>query len=320
MLKNQFILLKAIRKFFENNSFLEVMTPPMVQNPGMETHIHPFEVIRAKDKSATNLYLHTSPEFYMKGLLGQQDEIYDRIFNISYCFRDEPESPQHRSQFIMCEWYRKNENYLKIMQDCEKLFSFCLDYLKDKKIETNFSQTSFQKVTVDELFQDILNISILDFLDTNELKKLIEKDFKDVPLPSSDCSWDDYFFLLFLNKVEPTFKNIPFLLLYEFPAPLAALSTLKEENPKVCERFEIYSHGIELCNCFNELTNLEILQKRFQTQNKDKLELYHYELPSPTQFYGYQKKLPKSAGIALGVERLLMALVKNQKPFFTLDH
>ncbi len=314
----KFHLLKAIRQFFEEQGFMDVMTPPVVENPGMETHIHPFKVEHTYKNQNFGMYLHTSPEFAMKELLGLG---FEKIFNLSYCFRDEPKASNHRFQFIMLEWYRTQAYYEAIMDDTEKLFKYSFEYLNNQAIKTDprFHNISFQRATISEIFKEILNIEILNYLDINELKQLIEKNFKDVPLPvmGEELSFDDYFFLLFLNKIEPELKNYPFLLLKEFPYQLAALSTIKKDNPKVCERFEVYCHGIELCNAFNELTDIHIQKKRFELQSDEKMDLYHYRLPSPTQFYNVlEQGLPKSSGIALGVERLLKILTNNQNPFW----
>ena len=159
----------------------------------------------------------------------------------------------------------------------------------------------------------------MNFLEKKDLKELIEKNFKDVPLPSlgENLSWDDYYFLLFLNKVEPHLAHYPYLLLYEFPHHLSALSTLKPSDQRVCERFEIYSKGVELCNCFNELTDLKIQKERFEIQSLEKENLYHYHLPEPTVLYqAMERGLPKSAGIALGVERFLKVLTNVENPFY----
>ena len=136
-------------------------------------------------------------------------------------------------------------------------------------------------------------------------------------MPDAKCSWDDYYFLLFLNKIEPLLTNYPYLLLKEFPAPLSALSTIKKTDPRVCERFEVYMSGVEICNCFNELTSYDEQTRRFKIQSKEKMDLYNYELAWPTEFMqvldnGY----PPSAGIALGVERLLLSLIKTENPFY----
>jgi lysyl-tRNA synthetase class 2 len=311
------LLIKSIRNFFEEDGFLDVLTPPMVTNPGMETHIHPFQVGHAKNLQFSNWYLHTSPEFHMKELLAMQ---FEKIFTITYAFRDEPKSTNHRPQFLMLEWYRKNEHYLKIMEDCEKLFSYSYNYLEQNKISVDpaLKNISFERATIQEIFEEFLKIDILNYLDTNDLKNLIIKNFKDVPLPvmGEELSWDDYYFLLFLNKIEPHLTHYPYLLLYEFPHHLSALSTLKLDDPRVCERFEIYSKGIELCNAFNELTDLKIQKERFNNQRNEKLKLYGYELPEPDVLYHAMKMgLPKSSGIALGIERFLKVLTNNQNPF-----
>ncbi len=318
-LKYQFETIQAIRNFFLEKEFIDVLTPPMVQNPGMETHIHPFEVHSKIKGSSANLFLHTSPEFHMKGLLASKED-FQNIFTISYCFRDEPSSEIHRNQFLMLEWYRKYARYEAIMDDVEKLILSVSDQLSSKGIplKNNYYKSDFQRATVQEIFQEFINIDILNYLDKNELKQKIQNDFKEVPLPSVECSWDDYFFLLFLNKVEPHFKNYKSLLLYEFPEPLSALSTIKKDDPRVCERFEVYLEGIELCNCFNELTDLEVQKERFDFQKQEKKKIYHYDLPEPTDFYStLESGYPSSSGVALGIERLLFSLVETKNPFFT---
>lgn len=307
----QFQLIQAIRNFFLKEGFIDVLTPPLVENPGMETHIHPYQIYSPSKKELMASYLHTSPEFHMKKLLAENKNLQD-IFTINYCFRDEPKSPLHRNQFLMLEWYRRGQYYEKIMQDVVELISFCQNTLDSKnKIQ------SFPQVSVAELFKEFLKIDILNFLNTDDLKSLIKKDFPEVPLPESDCQWDDYYFLLFLNKIEPKLKNYPFLLIKEFPAPLAALSTIKKDDPRVCERFEIYLSGIELCNCFNELTDLKEQKMRFLKQKSEKKELYNYDLPWPEDFIQtLEKGLPPCAGIALGVERLLLCLSELDNPFY----
>lgn len=317
-LRAQFELLNCIRTFFTSKGFQDVLTPPMVKNPGMETHIHPFQVGHAQTSSFSSWYLHTSPEFHMKELLSLG---FENLFTVSYAFRDEPNATNHRPQFLMLEWYRKNAHYTKIMQDCEELFLSCLDQLQQKNISVDESMkgAKFERATIQEIFLDMLNVDILDFLDKKDLKELIEKNFKDVPLPvqGESLSWDDYYFLLFLNKIEPHLVHYPFLLLYEFPNHLSALSTLKKDDPRVCERFEIYSKGVELCNCFNELTDLKIQKERFQMQAEEKQNLYHYALPEPkVLFEAMERGLPTSSGIALGVERFLKVLTGVENPFW----
>ena len=309
-----FTLQQAINNFFIDRGFLHTLTPPAVENPGMEIHIHPFKLYSVNEKKEKDLYLHTSPEFHMKGLLSLG---YEKIYSLSYCFRDEPDSSTHRCQFLMLEWYRANEHYEQIMKDTLDLIDHCHHYLKDNSIRVqNF--TPIKKITVAEIFSEILNIEIFVYSKKYDLFNLIKNNFPEIHIGKIDeYSWDDLYFLLFLNKIENRLSDFGNILLYEFPAQLAALSTIKENNTKVCERFEIYINGIEICNCFNELTNLKTQRDRFQKQAKEKKELYHYELPEPSSFYqSLETGLPKSAGIALGVERLLMSLTRIDNPFF----
>ncbi|MGE3608986.1 MAG: amino acid--tRNA ligase-related protein [Bacteriovoracaceae bacterium] len=310
----QFELIQIIRNFFTQEDFLDVITPPAVENPGMEVHIHPFQLHSVASNKLQPFYLHTSPEFCLKELLAS-DENFNKIFSISYCFRDEPNSPIHRKQFLMLEWYRKFERYEKIMEDVEKLLHYCLDEAKKKNLPLRIENAKLTHKTMQELFQEELGIDILNYLTISSIKELL-KNYPEVPVPKDELEWDDYFFLLYLNKIEPVLNKYPMLLIKEFPAPLAALSTLKKDDPRVCERFEVYINGIELCNCFNELTDSREQRKRFEEQNKLKNKLYHYQLPEPSRFYKTMENYPPSSGIALGVERLLYSLVKIENPFF----
>ncbi len=284
----------------------------------MEVHIHPFQLHSVKNQTQIPLYLHTSPEFCLKELLADKEENLENIFSISYSFRDEPDSPIHRKQFIMLEWYRKNSRYEAIMSDMEKLIPYAMEEgaRKNLPLRKELDGQTLVTKTMKELFEEFLSVNILEYLTNDSIKTLL-KNFPDVPVPASECEWDDYFFLLYLNKIEPHLKRYPLLLVKEFPAPLAALSTLKESDPRVCERFEVYINGVELCNCFNELTDISEQKKRFSEQAVLKKRLYGYQLPEPSLFYrSLEKGLPPSAGVALGVDRLLSSLFDVENPFF----
>jgi lysyl-tRNA synthetase class 2 len=310
--KYLFELIQLIRNYFGEQGFLDVLTPPAVENPGMEVHIHPFQLHSVQKKSLAPLYLHTSPEFHMKELL---TEGFQKIFTISYCFRDEPSSQVHRLQFLMLEWYRSGERYERIMEDVEGLINF-ISKAAHFPLRPSIRNQTLIKKTMQELFHEELGIDILNHLDIPSIKNLL-KNFPEVPVPDTELEWDDYFFLLYLNKVEPAIVKYPLLMVTEFPAPLSALSTLKDSDPRVCERFEVYVNGVEICNCFNELTDSEEQRKRFQAQNKMKNKLYKYSLPRPSRFYeAMEKGLPRSSGIALGVERLLYSLFEIDNPFY----
>lgn len=302
------ILLSELRSYFSQNDFLEVQVPPIVTNPGMEAHLHPFQLKSKHLNKDLELYLHTSPEFYMKKLLS---EGLENIYNISFSYRDEPDSDTHRKQFLMLEWYRANTDYNIIKADCDNIIT--KSYQAFDKVSPHR-----QLVTVDELFEEYLGFSILNFLDVNDLKEKIKCDYPQLLIEDKKLwPWEDYFFLLFLNKIEPNFKAIPYLMVDLFPAPLSALSTIDKNDPRLCHRFEIYLNGVEVANCFNELTDFEEQKSRFQIESDKKESLYHYKLPEADVLYkALTKGIPPSSGIALGVERLLHSIT-NEESFLS---
>ena len=313
--RSLFILQQAIRNFFNAQNFLDVLAPPVVPNPGIEAHLHPFELYSVKDQKKQDLYLQTSPEFALKELMAQG---FGNLFTLCYCFRDEPHSSTHRPQFLMLEWYRVNENYNTIADDIIQLIEFCRQKLIENKIPVKFEEPLIPKImTVNETFQDYAGFSLFDYPKTQDLKNYTAQNFPELLPRSHNLEWEDYYFLIFLNIIEPQLKSVPLLILKEYPARMAALSTLKRDNPLVSERFEVFVHGLELANCFNELRDLAEQKKRYQREADKKERLYQYQLPQPTVlFNALEKGIPESAGIAMGVERLLLALTGFKNPFY----
>ena len=251
----------------------------------------------------------------MKELLARTDDNFEKIFTLSYVFRDEPKSPIHRSQFLMIEWYRKHASYDLILKDCQDLIRYLgLNTPHEKQKPTLKAPPKIR--TIQEIFLEYLQVDILDYLDVVKIKELIKR-YPEIPLPHAELEWDDYYFLLYLNKIEPELSREPILFLTEFPAPLSALSKLKSTDPRVCLRFELYLNGVEICNCFEELTDLHEQKLRFLWQSSLKKSTYNYELPSPERFYrAFEKGFPESSGVALGVERLISELFKTDDVFF----
>ncbi len=316
--RHLFELVSGIKAFFNQRGFLETPVPLAVSHPGLEAHLHPFRLHSARTQAPTDLYLNTSPEFAMKELLSLG---FEKIYSLNWSYRDEPKGAHHRPQFLMLEWYRAREHYSKLMSETQELINFSFEHLSAQGAPVKKGlNRSIQSVTVEELFSEYAGFSILEYIDRREdLYQKIKSDFKELPLPRLDeVSWDDLFFIVFLNLIEPKLQNIDFLLVKEYPAPLAALSTLARQDPRVCERFEIYARGVELCNCFNELTNLDEQVARFQSESKLKEQLYHYQLPeAQVLFEALGRGLPSSTGNALGVERLLAALTDYQDGFYS---
>ena len=310
ILKFQFI--QDVKNFFLKNNYLEVTTPPIVQSPGIEPHLHPFKVVGKNNPEA---YLHTSPEFHMKELLSHG---LDKIFTISYSFRDEPISETHRPQFLMLEWYQANATYLDIqVESIELINQLASKYSPDN----NFKEASFKTLTVKEAFLEFSNTDLNKLKTPAEFKEHLKQNFPGLPLPKEELTWDDYFFLLFLNEIEPKLKSIPKVLLKDYPASQAALSTIKKDDPSVCERFEIYLNGVEIGNCFNELRDIDAQKKRFLHSKLERKNLYQEEMPTPeVLFRSLEKGFPPSGGIAIGVERLFSAITNSRFSFWPNEY
>ena len=232
-------------------------------------------------------FLHTSPEFHMKELLSYGME---KIFTIGYSFRDEPISSTHRPQFLMLEWYRTDATYEDLMvETIELIHEVSPRKLPEAKV-----------LTVKEAFIKFTGIDYDHYSDPKSFQKVIAEKLPMIPLPAEELSWDDLFFLVFLNLVEPEFKKIPLLILKDYPASMAALSTLKESDPSVCERFEVYIDGVEIGNCFNELRDISVQKERYLNSKKERQDLYGETIPEPkVLFKALERGISPCSGIAV---------------------
>ena len=283
----------------------------MVDCPVIEPFIQPFCVVGQTHPHPR--FLHTSPEFWMKYLLSHGLE---KIFTITYCFRDEPTSPIHRPQFLMLEWYRSHADYRQLMADLGEL-SQCLSTLAGAN---NPEPMALTEMTVQEFFECHLGIDILELSSPHQLRHYIAHQHPDVPLPPCDLPWEDYYHLLFLNKLHIPLRQYPGLILTEYPQQLRALSRLKPTDSRVCERFEYFIHGIEIANCYSELTDPQEQERCFEQFNQRRKDLASPPMPRPrVLLHALKRGLPPCAGGALGIERLLQALWGVEQPFFTAE-
>jgi lysyl-tRNA synthetase class 2 len=194
-LKKRSLILQKIRQFFVERDVLEVDTPALGHATVTDQHLHSFEtqLNHPSKPVASTLYLQTSPEFAMKKLLSSGLE---KIYQICWCFRDEPSSLLHRPQFLMLEWYRRDARYEDVMQDIEELIS----ELSEEKIK-------IERKTINQIFKEILGFEILNYLDKKSLHQYIKGNLSHLPLHEEFKDWDDYFFLIFLNEIEPKLIN-----------------------------------------------------------------------------------------------------------------
>ncbi len=286
-------VIRTIRGFFEERDFLEVETPLLVPSPGLEVHLR---AVPAGDGQ----YLITSPEYQMKRLLAGGLE---QIFTVCKCFRAGEQGAQHNVEFTMLEWYRAGAGIEQLLIDTEDLVSACADGV-GCAADAN---RPWDRLTVAEAMKRWADIDVRGDENVDELRALVIAAGVDV---GSATEWDDLFFCAFVERVEPAISaySRP-LFLTEWPIRLAALARAKPDNPAVAERFEAYLGGVELANAFGELTDPAEQRARFEgdlaARERRGLERY----PVDEKFLAaLDEGLPPSSGIALGVDRLVMAL------------
>jgi lysyl-tRNA synthetase class 2 len=276
-------MIQAMRLFFIENDYLEVETPQLIPAPAPEPHIH---AIRAG-----NLFLHTSPELCMKRLLAAG---YPKIFQISKCFRHGERGYLHMPEFTMLEWYRTGIGYVALMEECEAMIRSVSHRLGEGD-RANYQGTEidlkcpWERLRVREAFDRYAFLTP----ETAIGKGIFDK--------------------VMVEKIEPNLGIKRPTILYDYPAPLAALARLKPENKKLAERFEIYFGGLELANGFSELTDAREQRDRFERDRKQRSDLDKQLYPMPEKFLKDLEKMPRAAGIALGVDRLAMIFADRSR-------
>ena len=276
----------------------------------MEVHLSAFETffnsIDGQEKN--KLYLHTSPEFSMKKLLSYG---LKNIYQFTHTFRNEIVSNTHYPEFLMLEWYRTDVNYDKLVEDCKRILEISLSLTENKffKYRDKICYPEIEKLTIQNAFLKYCNFDIFKTID-NQFKptpKLITPFATKLGISVSiSDTWDDIFEKLMLEFIEPNLGVDKATILYEYPIHQAVLSKAKPENPNISERFEFYICGVEIANAFTELNDREIQEKRFLTDQAEKQRIYNTTFPIDYEFLNSVENLPLCAGIALGVDRLVM--------------
>jgi len=301
-------IINSIRAFFKKEGFLEVQTPTLVKCPGQELYLNPLKVsLKDERNKQYEGYLITSPEYSLKKLLVAG---FNKIFELARVFRNnESFGGIHNPEFTMLEWYRANSDYEEIMKDTEKLVCF-LNKKINKSTYLNYQgykidlTSPWPKISVREAFMKYAKID----LDKAKTLKSFKSQIKNKQYLMND--WNDIFYSVFLNEIEPNFpKNRP-LIIYDYPLPQASLAKRKNKSGFYAERFEIYIGGLELANAFSELTDPEEQYQRFKKEQILRKKMKKDIIPIDEDFiYALQLGMLPSGGIALGVERLQMLLL-----------
>ncbi|HEX4709691.1 EF-P lysine aminoacylase EpmA [Phenylobacterium sp.] len=304
----------AIRAWFEALDFVEVETPALQVSPGNEAHLHAFATQAiGHDGARTPLYLRTSPEFTAKKLLTAGET---RTFELARVWRNRERGPLHHPEFTLLEWYRVGEPYETLMADCASLLAVAAEAAGTGVL--SFRGRSVdplaepERVTLAEAFDSFAGI---DLLATVQADGATDRDALATAAAGQgirvapDDTWADVFSRVLVEKVEPNLGRDRATILCEYPVPEAALARPKAADPRVAERFELYACGVELANCFGELTDPAEQRRRFDAEMAEKARVYGERYPVDEDFLAALALMPPASGGALGLDRLVMLAV-----------
>ncbi|MBR0651481.1 EF-P lysine aminoacylase GenX [Roseomonas terrae] len=297
----------ATRAFFTGRGYREVETPCLVPAPGAEVHIRAFETRFDPHLGAGEgrpLWLRTSPELAIKKLLAGGA---GPVFELARVWRNGEVSARHAPEFTMLEWYRPGLSFEGLMDETEAYIrAVCPPVVEHAGIRTDLTPP-FERLTMQAAFARYCNG--LDLLATEGDTARLHAAATTAGLPPRpDETWEDLFFRLLLECVEPAIGRDRATFLTHWPAPQAALARRDPADPRAALRFELFAAGLELANAFDELTDPTEQRTRFEEANAERRRL--------TGAHGWDVDddfiaalghgLPPTAGIALGFDRLTM--------------
>ena len=300
---------RTIRAWFEEQGFVEVETAILQVSPGNETHLHaPRTELTGADGERVTRYLRTSPEFACKKLLAAGE---GRIFELARVFRDRERGDLHLPEFTMLEWYRADAAYDAVIADTIVVIAHAAQ-------ATGIGRFSFrgrsadpfaepELLTVAAAFERFAGIDLLATISDGEGDRaaLAAAAASRVKI-SEDDTWSDIFSKVLVEHVEPNLGQGRLTILFEYPAPEAALARTNPSDPRVAERFEVYACGVELANGFGELTDAKEQRRRFGLAMDEKERRYGERYPLDEDFLAAVGEMPQASGVALGFDRLVM--------------
>lgn len=268
----------ALRRFFTRHGYLEVETPLRIPAPLPEAHIDALP--------SGTWYLQPSPEALMKQLLAAG---LPRIFQICKCFRQGERGRRHLPEMTMLEWYTAHEDYSHMMAQCEAMICFVAKEVKSaNRIQyqgrTVDLRPPWPRLAVAEAFEAYAGMTMAQALARERFDEIMGL------------------------EIEPQLGWEQPLILYDYPAQCGALARFKDHRRDLVERFELYIGGLELCNAFSELTDVQEQSRRFENEAGLRQTLGKPAYPHPEAFIKALPNMPEATGNALGIDRLLMLL------------
>jgi lysyl-tRNA synthetase class 2 len=300
-LRRRAAILARIRAFFAARGVLEVETPALSAATVTDLHLRSIACTVEVGGQPTRLFLQTSPEFAMKRLLAAGS---GPIYQIAKAFRDGERGRLHNPEFTMLEWYRPGFDHHTLMDEMDELLQEIL------------GGAPAERLTYGAAFAAVLGFEP-DAASVEQLSAAACAHRLEV-VGMDDAGRDDWLHLLMSHLVEPTLGHAAPVFLYDYPASMAALARLRPAEaerglPAVAERFEVYVRGVELANGFHELADGEEQRRRFEA---DLAERERRGLPAvPVDEHLLQALhagLPDCAGVALGIDRLVLAALGGE--------
>ncbi|BAP38030.1 EF-P lysine aminoacylase EpmA [Acinetobacter guillouiae] len=299
-LKARAKLYRQIRQFFIERDVLEVETPILSQAGVTDVHLASVQAQRHLHGKQQTHYLQTSPEFAMKRLLASGS---GAIYQICKVFRDDEHGRKHNSEFTMLEWYRPQFSLKDLMLEVTDLLNVVL---AERFGEVRPTVLSYKHAFIDRLDLNPLQATL------QQLKDAAHRVGLNLDLGDDRLAYID---LLFSHMVEPSLGFDTPVFLTDFPPELASLAKTKldEDGEFVAARFELYIEGLELANAYDELIDAEVLRSRFQADNAEREKLGLHVMPIDEYLLAALPNMSECAGIALGIDRLLMVVMNQMK-------
>ena len=300
-------IVSAIRRFFDDQGFVEVETAVRIEAPAPEEHIDCPPVVGGG-------YLRASPELQMKKLLAAG---MDKIYQIGPCFREGEKGSRHNPEFTMLEWYRREATYLDIKEDLIDLLG-CLGQGERSKSTVARGVASEVSEAQDEKYHCRPRPHSSTLYVREAYARYAGWD------PWTD--WDqDRFDFDMATKIEPAIKSMGGgVFLMDYPPQAASLAKISETPSALCtkhyalstpfaERWEFYWDGLELANCFTELCDCDEQLRRFEKAKEARKLLEESDYPIDSEFIDCLSRMKSAAGVALGIDRLVMILTKTKE-------
>jgi lysyl-tRNA synthetase class 2 len=300
---------RAVRAWFDEQGFIEVETSILQVSPGNETHLHaPRTELARPDGGRMTRYFRTSPEFACKKLLAAGER---RIFEFARVFRDRERGDLHLPEFTMLEWYRADAPYDAVIADTVVVIAHAAQatgigrFSFRGRIADPFAEPEL--LTVAGAFERYARLDLLATITDGEgdRRALADAAGSKVKITDDD-TWSDIFSKVLVEHIEPNLGQGRLTILFEYPAPEAALARAKPSDPRVAERFEVYACGVELANGFGELTDASEQRRRFELAMDEKERRYGERYPLDADFLAAVAHMPQASGVALGFDRLVM--------------